>query len=172
MSFYSTPTSFNPLGEVSEGSLKIRARTIPLYRQLEKSASRLQRSPFDEITSLEPSDERVLCVNICSISHGYLGERPSASRQCLLLFPLGPGQDVYRRLGYLDVPIPDPPQLVIFAGVELNKDMSFLTGPLMTASHLMRDGRRKRSLLCKLWADFTVPFSLFARNYFISVHYN
>jgi hypothetical protein len=122
LSFYSTPTSFNPLGEVSEGSLKIRARTIPLYRQLEKSAARLQRSPFDEITSLEPSDERILCVNIRNISHGYLGERPSASRQCLLLLPLGPGQDVYRRVGQLDVPIPDPPQPLIFTGVELNKD--------------------------------------------------
>jgi hypothetical protein len=134
LSFDSTPTSFNPLGEVSGGALKIRALTIPLYqiplhRQLEESDRHLQISPFDEITSLDPSDQRILCASIRNISHGYLGERPSISRDCLLLLPLGPSQYVYRRVGYLDVPIPEPPQPVFFAGAELFKELENLELP-------------------------------------------
>ncbi|KAI9765702.1 MAG: hypothetical protein M1839_005397 [Geoglossum umbratile] len=114
----STATGFNTLGEVSGGSLKLRARTLLAHRVLE-SGGRIGSADFDRNDPpLDPADTRILCASIRNISTGYLGEDPSSVRQCLLLLPVGPSEGVYRRVGFWSQQLPEPPRPFVVAGVD------------------------------------------------------
>jgi hypothetical protein len=120
----SIPTGLSPLAEVSGGSLKLRAWAIPFHRILEESGGCPKWAIFDrDDVPHNPLDKRILCVSIRNISRGYLGERPSVLRQCLLLFPTSPGKDIYRRVGYWEVKVPEPPRPWIVNGVDILKNL-------------------------------------------------
>ncbi|KAF2247479.1 hypothetical protein BU26DRAFT_597405 [Trematosphaeria pertusa] len=67
---------------------------------------------------IDLGDERILCLSVRNISHGYLGEEPYATRQCLLLYLTGKGESTYFRIGRWDVEIPEPPRPWIVRGVD------------------------------------------------------
>jgi hypothetical protein len=105
----------------------LKARTIPFKRIYEELGNRASEVTWDQIKpSLEPSDDRILCTSIRNISSGYLGERPSVTRQCLLLLPNDSGKDTYHRVGFWTAGIPKPPGPAMIGGIDFASLMKSL----------------------------------------------
>lgn len=105
----STTAGLDSFGEVSEGFLKLRARTIPLHCLIENTIIPTG-TPFDyDDPSLQLSNKQILCA---SIRHRRDGDMVPYSyfifRQCLLLLPLVPGGNVYRRVGFWEQTLRGP----------------------------------------------------------------
>ncbi|KAI9778574.1 MAG: hypothetical protein M1839_007967 [Geoglossum umbratile] len=97
LSIDATPPGHNPLGEVSGGSLRLRAWAIPLHRL---RSDRPKKSNFDRDGEAELSDKRILCISLRNTPSGYMGDTPSILKQCLMLLPNDLGGETYRRMGY------------------------------------------------------------------------
>lgn len=125
ISIDATPCGVDPLGAVSGGKLMLRGWTTAAHKLLLEDDRRIRSVYFDrDDVHVDLNDEHILCLSVRNISHGYLGEEPHATRQCLLLYPTGEAESTYIRIGRWDVEIPEPPRPFFLNGVD--------------CSHLMR----------------------------------